>query len=47
MKIHEISSRLASAHYDNALKYLERIKVPDERKIPLIDFTKDLMNREK
>ena len=47
LKIDHISTELATSHYEKAQQYLERINVQPERKSPLADFAKDLMNRER
>lgn len=47
LKLDEISTELATTHYDKALQYLERVDAPTERKLPLADFAKNLMERKK
>jgi geranylgeranyl pyrophosphate synthase len=42
-----ISSEIAGHYQKKALKYLERINAPSERKIFLTEFTRDMMRREK
>ena len=47
LKIDRISSGLAATHYDKAIQYLERIHAPAERKVPMANFARELMMREK
>ncbi len=47
LELDRISSELASTYYEKALKYLDRVTAPAERKTPLADFAGDLMKREK
>ena len=47
LEIDRISSELAAEHYEKAIQYLERVNVASERKIPLLDFAKDLIERKK
>ncbi len=47
LKLDEISCELAIAHYNKALTYLERVNVSEERKNPLVEFTKIMMKRKK
>ncbi len=42
-----ISTELAATHFEKAVKYLDRVKAPAERKIPLAEFAGELMMREK
>lgn len=47
LKLDRISNGLAASHQDKALQYLERVSAPADRKSPLADFAKNLINREK
>ena len=47
LEIDRISLELAAMHYDKAIQYLDRVNVPRERKIPLLDFAKVLIERKK
>ena len=47
LEIDRISLEIAEKHYDKALQYLERLNVSPERKIPLIDFSRNLIERTK
>lgn len=45
--LESISSDLSTTYFNQALQYLERVKAPSERKIPLEQFAAKLMEREK
>jgi geranylgeranyl diphosphate synthase type II len=46
LEIDRISQELAGGYFDQAIQYLERVNAPEERKIPLGDFARSLMQRE-
>lgn len=45
LKLDRISAELASEYYDKAIRYLERVKAPEERKLPLAECAGNLMTR--
>ncbi|MFC2112350.1 polyprenyl synthetase family protein [Bacteroidota bacterium] len=45
LELDRISNELAVTHVEKALQYLERVKVPDQRKVSLKDFAGKLMTR--
>ncbi len=47
LDIDSISAEAASAYYDKAIQYLERVHVDAHRKKPLASFAQELMNRDK
>jgi geranylgeranyl diphosphate synthase type II len=46
LDIDNIAADLASAYYDKAIQYLDRVKVEAQRKLPLGEFARQLMDRE-
>ncbi len=46
LELNKISSELASSHYGQALQYLDRVDALAERKAPMAEMAKTLMERE-
>jgi geranylgeranyl diphosphate synthase, type II len=46
LKLDEITNGIMNSYYLKSLQYLDRVKVPDERKTHLADFANTMMDRE-